>query len=228
MSGSNSNELDRAGREFLLALYRAAVNFYKPRIEKRTGVLLGDIAVWDHDRWHEDVMREYRRRASWPFVGIFKSFILRRRLRRYSPEFEAESARKAREHAARYYRSAIYVSFDSGMSHEDALASVVVHELAHALWERIAGKPLDERSNGAPHIDECDAEKYELFVEGFATYAERVWFLDLYPAALRSFAQRWPLKRESVYFRGLRRVEELVREHGQPVLLEIPKRWHDL
>ena len=34
-------------RNFFLGIYRSAVDFYKPRIEKRTGIPLGDIAVWD-------------------------------------------------------------------------------------------------------------------------------------------------------------------------------------
>ena len=31
-----------------LALYKSAVAFYKPKIERRTGTEIGDVAVWDH------------------------------------------------------------------------------------------------------------------------------------------------------------------------------------
>jgi hypothetical protein len=124
--------------------------------------------------------------------------------------------------AAAYYRNGIYISFRSGTQHEEAIAAAVVHEIAHALWERLAAKPLTWR----PKADQLD--KYRLFVEGFATYAEIVWFLDLHPEAVRRGVKHHGRNPNSLYYRGLRQVEEVVRHYGTAVLPQIPKRWQEL
>jgi len=216
-----------AEREFFLRLYQSAVDFYKPRIEKRTGVALGRIAVWDHSQLHRDVLKVLRRQTGPRVVGFFRSLALRRRLRRYSQTIAAEYADHARACAARYFRNAVYVSFDSNTAHEQGLAMNAVHELAHVLWERLEGEPLDAKWLTG-RLAEKGMEEFRVLVEGYATYAERIWFLDLYPIGLRQDVQRSPLDPASIRSRGLRRVQELVEQHGPEILLKIPQQWRDL
>jgi hypothetical protein len=102
--------------------------------------------------------------------------------------------------------------------HESYVASTVVHELSHALWERLGAQPLTWQ----PRTELT--EKYRLFVEGFATYAERIWFLDVYPPSVRPFAKH-AMDTAGVHYKGLRRVQALVKEFGPEVLFEIPRKW---
>jgi hypothetical protein len=134
----------------------------------------------------------------------------------------AESEKVGRRCGAVYYNRGIYVSFSSGTLHQEAVALLAVHELGHALWESLAGKPLHEKRVAKP----LQAE-YEIFVEGFATYAERVWFLDFYPALQRRAVPHLPIA-AGPYMRGFRRIERLVKQHGSQILWEIPRRWRSL
>jgi hypothetical protein len=222
---SDRRVVSDADRGFFLALYRSAVDFYKPKIEKRTGVLLGDIAVRDYSCLHQDVLDQLRRQASPWLVGVVRSLILRRRLRLFAKGYADVYAGHARKCSASYYKSAIYVSFSSGTSHEEAVAAMAVHELSHALWERLEGEPLDVMWMKVRRLGRHDIESYKLLVEGYATYAERIWFADVYPSSVRDGLLHHPLQPESNYARGLDRIKELVRQHGPEILLEIPKRW---
>ena len=104
------------------------------------------------------------------------------------------------------------------------VAAAVVHELSHAVWERVEGVPLSHRRAWTRRKrQEC-----QLLSEGFATYAERVYFLDIYPQCVRAILRQSPPEKGSIYDRGLRRVEELVQQHGPEIFLEIPKRWQSL
>jgi hypothetical protein len=152
-------------------------------------------------------------------VRVAKQLLFRKQLRRESEIMKSAYEEFANSCTAAYHQSAIYVSFRSGAAHEEQIAATVVHELAHALWEKLAGRPLTWQPK-AKFI-----EQYQLFVEGFATYAERVWFLDLYPMAVRGAVQRSQLDPEGIHRRGYHRVEQLVRERGPEILPEIPKRW---
>src|SRR5215475_8858510 len=96
-SAPDHSALDRAERGFFLALYRSAVDYYQPRIEKRTSVRLGEIAVWDHNRLHEHVWAQYRRR-----LGVIKSLIFRRRVDEQASAFKERYVKLAGECGARY------------------------------------------------------------------------------------------------------------------------------
>ncbi len=208
-----------ADRNFFLGVYRAAVDYYKPRIEKKTGVALGDIAVWDYSCFQTHVLKQQC--GSW-LLRAMRGLLFRRRIDRHAEAVRAVFDEWASKCSATYYRKGIYISFSSGTAHEDAVAAVVVHELAHALWERIAVRPLTWRPK-AQYV-----EKYALFVEGFATYAEKVWFLDLYPITVRSVVQKEQLDPRGVHYRGLRRIEEIVRQKGPQIVPQIPKKWQSL
>ena len=96
-----------------------------------------------------------------------------------------------------------------------------VHELSHRLWETLDGKSLEESWLAS----QSESEKFKLMVEGYATYADRVWFLELYPVSVKRAVPNVPWDKEGVYFRGMQRISQLVKQHGPQILLEIPKRW---
>lgn len=219
-----NSALTEADNQFFLGLYRCAVNEYQPKIEKRIGISLGPIAVRDYREADQDFMRNLERiRHSWVTRLFYRSRI-KTRLQRWRDYLKSTHKERAGSCMASYHRNAIYVSFSNGTrSHEFAIAYAVVHELSHALWERLAGQPLFPRPKGT----KSDLERFHLLVEGFATYAERIWFLDMYPRSVRKFANDPRTKPPGVYFKGMKRVEELVELHGSKILLEIPKRWRD-
>ena len=126
-------------REFFMRLYRLAVDFYKPKIEKRTGVVIGNILVWDFSRFHLHVLRELKRRQS---PRCAEGDLER---------MAAKWADHARRCAASYFNSAIYLSFASNTSHENAVAGTVVHELSHgALGENRRGAARRKVVGGPP------------------------------------------------------------------------------
>jgi hypothetical protein len=213
----NHGSMREAERDFFLGLYRSAVDFYKPRIEKKTGVALGDIAVRDYTCMLDDALRQEQSQL-WG-VRFVRQFLFRKRPRFNMEALTAAFDESAKNCCAAYRRSAIYVSFRSGTAHEEAIAPTVVHELAHALWEKLAARPLTWRPKAKLR------ERYGLLVEGFATYAEQVWFLDLYPNSIRRTVQQSQLDPNGIHDRGFRWIEQLVQEHGAQILMKIPKRW---
>jgi hypothetical protein len=215
-----SSQLTDIDREFFLGLYRNAVAFYQPRIEKRTGVAMGAIHVWPYEELHQHSVKAFRRQ-----IGFVRALLYRRRLRRYWEARKAESAELAHRCAAAYFGNAIYVSFslESGC-HEENVALATVHELSHALWEMLEGQPFGTQR----FATSAERQKFELLVEGHATYGERVWFRDTYPECVRSTLRLRRPSPETIHARGLRRVRELVEQFGQQILLDIPKRWRSL
>jgi hypothetical protein len=214
-------------REFHLSIYRLAVDYYKPRIEKRTGVSLGDITVWEFANLPEHRMEEIGQQRSRCLPRALWRLLHRKRLRRYAEAFATFNVDTSRKHAACYFRHGIYVSFDSGVQHDEQVAFTVVHELSHALWETLSAASLSELLWNKPLSPE-EEENLKLFGEGFAMYCEQIWFLDLYPAYLRDCVKNRIRDPDTIYARGLRQVERLVEQHGTQFLLEIPKRWREL
>jgi hypothetical protein len=184
-------------------------------------VSLGAIEVKEFGRLHGDMVqamrpRWWKRWIVFPFLPVSSA----------RGQAASDSIRKQLEKTegsalALYRRHTIYVSFRHGMYViEDTVPLTVVHELAHALWERLGG----ELSCKIPRVDSV----LRLFVEGFACYAEYYWFTDLYPASLRSAALFYAKGRRSSagpHGEGLKIVERLVRENGVEILLRLPKNW---
>lgn len=218
-------ELDAADNQFILGLYRYAVDFYQPKIEDRTGVRLGNILVRNFNQYNEDRLNELR---AYPFpwyVRLFRRGKIRRWLRRWQEYYESTLSDRESLVMACYWQDKIYVSFATGTrSHEHGLAFCTVHELAHALWERIAGERIQATQRKAGESQ----EKLRMFAEGFAAYAETTWFRDLYPSRLRKSASQVHSTPGTVYYRGRIRVAKLVKEHGDEILFDIPKRWREL
>jgi hypothetical protein len=67
-----------------------------------------------------------------------------------------------------------------------------------------------------------------LAVEGYATYAERIWFRDSYPLWLRKRLASERLDEASVYTMGMRIMEKLVDKWGERILLKVPRDWQKL
>jgi hypothetical protein len=217
-----STQLTEADNEFFLGLYCNAVTFYQPRIERRTGVSLGSIDVRDYRRLDQDFLHDLERvKYPW-FFRLLKSAAIKAGLQKWREYLQSTHEDRARGCMASYYKNAIYVSFSVDIRcHEEGVGMAAVHELSHRLWERLGGSSLfGERS-----VSQADHEKLWLLGEGYATYAERVWFLDLYPASVKRVVPNVPWDRKGVHFRGMKRISELVEQHGPKILLEIPKRW---
>ena len=78
-----------------------------------------------------------------------------------------------RQTALCYYRSAdLRFLLGRHQRHQEGIAFTAVHELSHALWERLEGQPLDKKWSGTS----ADWEKFSLLVEGYAEYAHQIWF----------------------------------------------------
>jgi hypothetical protein len=217
-----SSPLTEADNEFFLGLYRNAVSFYQPRIEKRTGVRLGEISVRDYRQFDQDKMHDVElTRYPWLF-RVFKRSVIKARLQQWREYLESTQSERASACMASYYRNTVYVSFSKDIRyHEEGIAFATIHELSHALWERLEGMPLEKPRAGTA----SDREKFRLLIEGYATYAEQIWFLDLYPESVKKIVRYAQPDRGTVYFLGMQRIQELVKEFGSRILLELPKRW---
>ncbi len=218
-----SARLAEAANAFLLGVYRCAVESYQPRIERRTGVQLGKIDVWDYSQLHRHIACDIEEpRMSLLLFGFLKSLVLEWRVRKRSRQLIGAYEDHARKYAACYYADAIYVSFAASTPHDEVAPVVAVHELSHALWERLEGEPFH-----AKRLPPADQEKYQLLVEGYAVYAASTWFLDFYPACIRNNLPYAQYDRASVYYRGFKRIRELVELFGPHVLLRIPSEWRN-
>jgi hypothetical protein len=208
-----------------VGLYRCAVDEYQPKIEKRTGISLGQIAVRDFRESDQDFMRDLEG-ATLPWIArVFRRAAFKSRFIQWREYLKSTHDKRAAACMACYHRNTIYVSFSQGtQTHEFGIAYAVVHELSHALWERLAGQSLSQRPRGKAF----DHEKFQLFVEGFATYAEFIWFLDIYPRSVQESVKHAIPKPDTVHYRGMKRIEELVQEKGRDILYEVPKRWREL
>ena len=214
--------LDEAQSQFFLSLYRCAVRFYQPKIEERTQISLGRIEVWDFPQVDQHMMRNLERRFPRWFLACFPGFLPKARLREIADYLKSTYTDRVQGCMACYYDSAIYVSFQIDFRcHEEFIACAVVHELSHALWERLARRPLHKEHPRTP----AERQKFQLLVEGYATYAEQIWFLELYPQCVRDSLAHLPRDSQSVHYRGMQRIQELVNKSGPAVLLQIPARW---
>lgn len=209
-----SSQLSALDREFYLGLYRYAVRRYQPVIEKRTGTDLGRIAVKDIAEFRTDRLAYLERYINRGWNGFLRRLGLGWRVESCRAWAEHSASRIAPEIGAVYAHNSFYVSFTLGtMFHEDAVARTTVHELAHCLWERLGGRFLDSP---------------QLVIEGYAVYAERVWFRDSYPVWLRNRLASERLDETNSYTKGMRAIEKLVDKWGEWILLKVPRDWQKL
>lgn len=91
--------------------------------------------------------------------------------------------------------------------------TTIVHELSHILWNKIENQGSNRRL-----VD------YREIGEGFATYCETTYFAELYPKGQDNQIATLP----KLYMDGKKKIEQLVANYGEKILLEIPNRWPEL
>jgi hypothetical protein len=219
VSDSFAPEVPASDQQFLLSIFSLAVDYYQPRIEQRTGTELGPISVWEHAKLQQHQIEYYRKS-----LGFVRALFCSRKIQQYCDAVRQFAEDQSRNVWACYYRNAIYISFSTGVDHDDWIAEIVVHELAHALWEKLGGPTSSECAK----LPETERKQVRLLAEGFATFAQSIWFRDLYPLYARiDVGYSW-WRRDSVYEQGIQKIRQIVKDRGSKVFLEIPSRWHEL
>jgi hypothetical protein len=114
-------------------------------------------------------------------------------------------------------RRVILVSFlgwSAADYHENVacIDQYVVHELAHGIWDRLAGEEHHNRDR-----------VWRQWNEGFAHYLADIHFRGRYPSEAVIYEDWSAYRRE-----GRQKVAELVCRHGEGVLRRIPAEWRQL
>jgi len=209
----------KAKRQAFLAKTREKVIQYKPKIEERFAVNMGEIHVKDFKYY----LREYTKDQ------------LQEEYQKYAEKVGREPSGFTKGILAfptltgitigrplcwlimslsggmmKHYNSTLYVPFyyinqfnDMDFKNrERRLDQTVVHELSHKLWYSLGGNESSERN-------------WRLWNEGFAGYCAEVYFADLYPEDFEAEQTRG----FGVHAKGKQKVEELVESHGKQILL---------
>ena len=219
-----AKEIRASDKKFLLAMYRLAVDYYQPKIENHTNTKLGKIRICDYPQLREHRIEKFIKSPALRSVQDFLFYGLHC-LDFITGGLTKRCEKRAQMCLATYFENAIYVSISPGSEnqHETWFAEIVVHELAHSLWYKLGGPKCQERQR----LSQRDKEKLQIFCEGYATFAQSVWFRDMYPLEERiEVGYRW-WPENSVYEQGVRKIRQIVNEHGPDILLEIPSRWQD-
>lgn len=224
----------RKKREKFLEKVREKVDYYKPKIEAKCNISLRNVKVKDNEEWLDDHFsfeRDNRRaiEIAWkngrvPTQRDFRSICMASSLARTIVTIPLLIYNTFLDPDFRYGNDTIYVPFYYGNRLMDVdferkaknLDRKVVHELSHCLWDNIVGNKEDY-SVGIREI-----RTYREWSEGFATYCESTYFSDIYPDSTEELHIS-----SKVYRNGKRRIEELVKKHGEGILLEVPKRWKE-
>ena len=217
----------RKKRKAFLDKVREKVEYYKPRIEDKCEISLGEINVKDNKEWLSDILYSFAHKK------VVKDALEQKRIPTtidFHASFIGASVVEAltagpiwlydsiRGTDFRQDRSTIYVPFYYANRSMDVdfkkrterIDYGVVHELSHVLWDKISGD-----------IDGYLGEGRKWF-EGFATYCADNYFADFYPNGTeKSFDL------SKVYTDGKKRIEELVAREGKEVLLKIPRKWEE-
>lgn len=219
----------RVKREEFMDKVRERVDYYKPKIEDKTGIRLGKVQVKDNKEWiYDATFHDVSQKAAelaWengrpPNEGDI-NFICRSQSIAFGlTYFPIGFYNMMRGADFRHFNNTIYVPFnymnrfiDFGFKRrEEKMDYGVVHELSHTLWDKIAGK---YNSNGS-------FRGRRLWFEGFATYCTEEYFSEFYPEGTK-FVDVVQFYRD-----GMKKVSNVVNERGEEFLLEIPKRWREL
>lgn len=214
-------------REEILEKVRNKVEFYKPKIEEKCNIDLGEILVKDYDEWLKDWQRD----------NVDKEYV-KPILLKNSKLSKLETSLVSLKVLGgtmlltpfiwsfmniigadmKHYNSSIYVPFYFknrlyGLDFEQRekqLDQSVVHELSHNLWYKLGGRDSFEK-NG------------RVWNEGFASYLEQVYFSDLYQREYQlAFCDK-----NNIYSRGREKIEALVQRYGKEIVLQVPKRWQE-
>ncbi|MBS3146513.1 hypothetical protein J4471_02340 [Candidatus Woesearchaeota archaeon] len=212
-------------RKAFLDKVRQKVNYFKPKIEERCNIKLGQIQVKDNKDWLADVL--YSRAQENAINNAWTQGRIPTELD-YLASFTIASTVEVLATVPiwlyntlagadfRHHNNTIYVPFYFMNKFMDIdfkerskhLDYGVVHELSHSLWDKISGNSVDPS---------------RLWFEGFATYCTECFFTDLFPPGIENTSDGLP----SVYIEGKRKIETLVERYGKEIVLEIPKIWKE-
>ena len=209
--------VSQAEREACLNDIREKIEFYKPRIEERTGISLGEVTVKEYRSWPQDAYQEWQKKCETDLgVNLFPE----RSFRSLATQcifgigkISLEASRLIDEDfdSVAYHNNTIYMAF--GLSYKLNFFTVkeqsIVHELTHHLWKKLWGK------------ENIRTENFKMWAEGYAQYGADKWFADLYPQDYQ--VNHSP--RSLLYQQGKEKIEQLVAKHGKEILLRIPKEW---
>lgn len=219
----------KARRQEFLDKVRDRVSYYKPKIEERCGIGLGEVSVKDNKHWLSDYMFNNldikAAELAWSngrvptekHIKFVAGVASSAHVLAFLPSLVFFMFRDA---DFRHNNSTIYVPFNymnrfmdpDFRKREKRLDYGVVHELSHSLWDKIAGR---EKLRGP-------FRTRRLWFEGFATYCADVHFSDFYPEG----AERVNVR--GVYADGRRLIERAIEKHGDGILLDIPMNWEEL
>ncbi len=220
-------------RQTYLDLVQEKVEKYKPLIEKKTGVELGDISVREYHKLIpniiEELVKELNSELSKKGLGVISRtlteciFLLV-----FTPLFSLVNSAVGYFYTSmkchNYPDLAIYVPFghyerikrlkNNLEIKKKYLDEMVVHELSHILEEKLGGDREKKLSFRLPLENVW-------WSEGFAVYCQQNWFADFYPKdyKLLNLDQRGLRK----YKRVKKKIERLVKIRGENILFRIPK-----
>lgn len=214
-------------KEELLDRVRQKVDYYKPRIEERCRISLGNVKVKDGKEWLPDVscyvlheaalknaQRQGRVLTDMDYKKIMMTALSLDTLL-VIPLWLNDTIIGA---DFRHHNHTIYVPFyfinrfiDIDFKKRTKRVDYsVVHELSHTLWGIIS------------RDTDIDFVEHREWFEGFATYSADYYFADFYPDGTEKY-----IALPRVYTDGKRRVEKLVAQYGEEIILDIPKKWKE-
>ena len=191
-------------KQIYLEKIRNIVDFYKPKIEEKTGVNLGDVQVKDAKKCLEDLAKDEGKflRITTKMLSLFLYMIDKSLLHNIMMVYEHN----------------IYLPFDEKNTyHLDFCAELhVIHELSHVLWN--CKKKRDAGTN-----------QELVWSEGFADYCERDYFSDLClprEKFLCTIRENLCYEIEGIE-NGYEKTKRLIERYGEKILLDIPQKWEE-
>lgn len=214
-------------KEAFLENVRRKVEYYKPRIENKCKINLGEVKVKDNKYWLADVLYgSVRKRvienesnqgkiptAVDFHMGFMNASISEALLMGPLWIYNSVIGTDFRHYNNTIYAPFNYINRSMDIDFKERTKRLdygVVHELSHTLWDKILGETSNHPKEGRK------------WFEGFATYCADEHFADFYPnGTWKAFDL------PEVYSGGKKMVEQLISKHGDEILLEIPRRWEE-
>jgi hypothetical protein len=213
------------------------VSFYQPKIEQKTGVSLGKVYVIPNILWLYQSLWECYQKVNNPDINEQAkdmSPLQKVVARTMAPIVSIPlitilgipmiSLAKFRDELIDLAAGEDCIRVPFGMTTRQKLSAEkigrdihldekVVHELSHILWNKLED-PNKEQIIRGKHI----------WSEGFATYCQQEFFVDLYPQSYKFGDHLLPRS----YMNGKRKIEKAIDKYGKDILLQIPNRWSEL
>lgn len=230
-----------------------AVTHYQPLAEQRfsdlTGqpICLGEVQTKDMKDLGYDVS-DYHHQKSIQFVvdkkgsinPLEKGIIWFFQKVIFKPRWQSIVAEHIERGDLIWFNNAIYFSCkrteDKNANTDEQIQQDAVHELSHGFWEKLGGEDQFDYSIKNMSI----YPKFAAYSEEFALYCEQFLFRNLFPEevqrkirqelqsprqfSLPSSQNQYEIERN----RARKKIEQLVEECGEQVLVEIPRGWRKL